>query len=422
MKIVLALALNAAFLYGLYRWLRRERQVPELGRYLLPTLALRILAGWLNAAMVLLKNEGDALQFERWARLLTAQFWAEPRGWLHTLWGDSFQFESYSLVYHGHSNTFFIMKVLSVLNLASLGNTWLNSLYLSVLGFGGCWLLVRCVTQYFPEARVGAILAFLLWPSVLYWASGITKESLLLGSAAGLVAVVVRWLYGPTGKSGWLALGALVLATLVFKMRFFFAAFLFVSLAGLALVRFFQLLGTAKQRWLQVLIFLLVPLLGGWLAGEVSPVFRFNKFSNQLIHNYTELLADSRDRPHIEFKDLAPTAESMAVNAPEAFFSALFRPFPGESASPLFVVAAVENVVLLLLLALTLASVLGGKTGPLPFAVVVALLFYCVVVLTLIGLSTPNLGTLNRYRAGVLPFLVLVQNAYVTRWLRRWPF
>ena len=40
----------------------------------------------------------------------------------------------------------------------------------------------------------------------------------------------------------------------------------------------------------------------------------------------------------------------------------------------------------------------------------------------LLGLSTPNLGTLSRYRVALLPYLLLLllQNVYVARWLNRW--
>jgi hypothetical protein len=84
-------------------------------------------------------------------------------------------------------------------------------------------------------------------------------------------------------------------------------------------------------------------------------------------------------------------------------------------------VAGLENLVLLLLVGLALLSAAQGRGGHLPFALVLALLVYCSVLAVLIGLSTPNLGTLNRYRSVLLPFVLLLalQNDYVARVLRR---
>ena len=52
---------------------------------------------------------------------------------------------------------------------------------------------------------------------------------------------------------------------------------------------------------------------------------------------------------------------------------------------------------------------------------VLALLLYCLVLAGLIGLSTPNLGTLHRYRAVLLPWLLwlLLQHDGARRLLRR---
>ncbi|MEJ7661613.1 MAG: hypothetical protein WKG07_19500 [Hymenobacter sp.] len=49
------------------------------------------------------------------------------------------------------------------------------------------------------------MLALLLWPSVVWWTAGITKEALLLGSETALVALVLPALYGPlpTAPVGW---------------------------------------------------------------------------------------------------------------------------------------------------------------------------------------------------------------------------
>ena len=80
-----------------------------------------------------------------------------------------------------------------------------------------------------------------------------------------------------------------------------------------------------------------------------------------------------------------------------------------------------ENLALLLVLGVAGVAVGRGRGGHLPFALVLALLVYCLALALLMGLSTPNLGTLNRYRAALLPPLLLLalQNDYAARLLRR---
>jgi hypothetical protein len=170
------------------------------------------------------------------------------------------------------------------------------------------------------------------------------------------------------------------------------------------------------------LAIVLVVLIGGMrLAAEVIPVLRVNKFTNQLSNNYHQLLRASLDRPHIEYADLKPTVESMLSYAPKAIVNTITRPWLGEHRQFLYVVAGLENLALLLLLSVAFMALARQRVGYLPFVLVVVLVLYCLALAALLGLSTPNLGTLNRYRAVLLPYLVflLLQNDYAARWLPR---
>ncbi|WP_400191125.1 hypothetical protein [Hymenobacter sp. B81] len=409
---------NGLLLWGLWYWLRAQRRWPDLGHFVLPTLALRLLAGCVSASA----PSADAWFFQLWSRRLTQQLWAAPDAWLHTLGHDAFYFAGKKLVYHGFSNTFFLIKLLSGLNLFSGGSLLVNALYLSLASFVGCWYLVRVLGRLFPGTRGAAIVGLLLWPSALYWSTGLTKESLLLGSGAGLLAVALRLLYGPASRRRTLLLLlALGLAVLQFKMRFFFGGVLLAGLAGLVVVRGAQHLGLVRARWLQALLFGAVLVGGVWAASEVSPVFRFNKFASQLTRTYATLRRKSEGRPHIALPALAPTAGSIAAHVPKAVGSALFRPFVWEGDSVFYGIAAFENLVLLLLAGVAGYDLARGRAAPLPFAVGLMLLTYCLVLAALLGLSTPNLGTLSRYRAPWLPLLVylLLSQPTAADWLRR---
>ncbi|QIX63219.1 hypothetical protein HER32_19395 [Hymenobacter sp. BT18] len=422
MKLLLALGLNLALLVWLSGWLRQQAKSPA-GAWLWPTLLLKLLA---TLASVLALS-ADAAYFQLWAGRMNEQAWANPLAWFRMLPTDAFHFGPHHLVFHGLSNTLFLIKVLSGLNFASGGLVWLNAGYLSLFHFVGSWRLVQALSRAFPGTPPAApVAALLLWPSCVYWTSGLTKESLLVGSAAWLTALVVEELYppAPAGRKSRL-LAALGLAILVFKMRFFFAVFLLTGLGTAVGIRVGQHLGFLRRRWAQMLVLAAVVGVGSTLAGEVLPAFRANKFTSQLMRNYSELEAESRGRPHLEYPQLKPTQASVAQHAPVAVLNSLTRPWLGESRHWKYLAAGLENLLLLGLLLTALVAVARGRAGQLPFTLVMVLLFYCVVVAVLIGLTTPNLGTLNRYRTAFLPFLLLLllQNDYAAAWLRRlsWP-
>ncbi|MGI4885861.1 MAG: hypothetical protein ACRYFR_12955 [Janthinobacterium lividum] len=423
--MALALSLNAAVLAVVLPWLRREwRACGAVWRAaLVAGLAARLLVGWLHSVHLTY----DAAYYDGLGQLLNEQLWTDPAGFLESLTGDVVRFGGQKIAYYGLSNTLFMGKVVCMLDLFSMGVTWLNGLYLSVWSFVGCWHLARALARALPATPPGAgLVALVLWPSVAYLAVGVSKEAVLLGSGTWLAALVVVRCYGPLAtRRGWRAAawwaGVAGLAVLHVKMRYFFALPLLGALLAVALVQALRRQGWARARWAQVLVLGAVLGAGTWLAPQVSVVFHLNKFTSQMLAIYAHDLELSVGQPHFEYPNLRPTAESLLAHTPQAVANTFTRPWLGESSERHYVAAGLENVVLLALGALALAALVRGRGGRLPFALAVVLLGYCLLLAALIGLSTPNLGTLIRYRSTMLPFwvLLLLQNDYAAAALRR---
>jgi hypothetical protein len=373
----------------------------------------------------------DAEFMHRMGRQLTAQLWSAPAAFYQTFTQavTVFHFKNYDAVYQSTSNTWILIKMLALLNLASLEIGWLNGLYLGVFAFMGCWKLVRALAECLPRTPAGAgAVAFLLWPSAWFWATGLSKEAVLLGSGAWLVARVLRAMYGTGSAAGWYWmrwwLGTIVLAVFHFYMRYFFATPLLGVLLGIGLAHGLQRLGLGRRHWVQALALALVLGMGAWAAPQLSVAFRINKFTRQVVKVYTDEIAHADGLPHLEYADLRPTLESVAAHAPQAVLTTLTRPWLGEAMQPMYLAAGCENLLLQSLLVLAVAALLRGRGGKFPFIWGLGLSIFCLTVAILIGLTTPIFGLLSRYRSEMLPFFVLLvlQNDYVAaglRWLAR---
>ena len=427
MKLLLAVLLNASLLAGLLRWLAAERRHAPLAlrRWLLPALGGRLLLTAISSQLL----TKDARTMSDMARTLTAAFWQQPgKVWqlaaTTRVPGAGQDFDNYSL-----SNTLFFSKLLAVLNLASLGSNTLNALYLSLLCFGGCWLLARAWVACLPATpALAPVLALLLWPTTVWWTAGIGKETVLLGSEAALVALVLPLLVPPAPGQrplgGWKLLGrvaaALALAWLAYRMRYFYALPLVAALAAIGAAQ--ALLAPQRRRW-PLLLGLGALAAGGSLAFSqiMAQVDPGNFFPFHLYESYSHGLERTAGRLHLEFPGLAPTRASMLAHAPAAAWAVLSRPWLGESANLGLLGAGLENLLLLLLLALAGLALLRGRAGRLPGPLALVLLAYCLLLAAFIGLSTPSFGTISRYRAALLPWLLLVllQNDYARRGLAR---
>jgi hypothetical protein len=116
-------------------------------------------------------------------------------------------------------------------------------------------------------------------------------------------------------------------------------------------------------------------------------------------------LSDSGDVIH--YFNLQPTVTSLLINAPWALFSGLFRPFVWEGDTVFQFFVGVENAFILLLTIATLFR--SGRIVQSPNRLLVfSIVSYSAMLCIFLALSTPNFGTLARYKVGVMPFFLLV--------------
>ncbi|MDQ3291744.1 MAG: hypothetical protein M3Q05_10690, partial [Bacteroidota bacterium] len=309
-----------------------------------------------------------------------------------------------AMKYREYSNSFFMVLLLHFLNFITGYSYYLNAVYFSLFSFFGCWQLTATITKVFPVTKVAAVLAFLFFPSVVFWSSGVLKESILVGSSALLLAVVLQLVYQPNKHLFPSSIALLIAAFFCFKIRFYFAVAYFPLLAGFALIELTaRRWHLPKQKKLYTYLFALLIL--GIGASFLHEAVNLDYFFRELINSYqTSRLATTRTA-FIDLPNLQPTFASLIQYAPKAIGSAIFRPFIGEISSVEYWLAGLENLLVLLLTIISLLSFRGHKSI-LPVTLVISLLIYIFLLAGLIGFSTANLGSVSRYKVAFMPFLV----------------
>ena len=94
---------------------------------------------------------------------------------------------------------------------------------------------------------------------------------------------------------------------------------------------------------------------------------------------------------------------SFLVNIPQGLFNSVFRPFIWEVYNPLILMSAIENLILIGFMAF---CVYWRKTERVSNLALCALL-YSTSLLAIVGMVTPIMGSLVRYKIPALPFLLL---------------
>jgi len=138
---------------------------------------------------------------------------------------------------------------------------------------------------------------------------------------------------------------------------------------------------------------------------------------NVIVENYQQFTRISVPGDFIVYPSLKPEVDSILSYAPKALISGLFRPFIWEVHTGFQLLVAIENLILLALFVTSLPRLKdvfssGQRLLLLSTAV------YVVLLCIFLALSTPNYGTLSRYKTGFISFfflLVACNNPLVNR-------
>ena len=297
----------------------------------------------------------------------------------------------------------YFLKWVSVFNFFNGNNYWITSVYFSLISFFGSWYLIRILNKYFPDLKTESIIAILFIPSIVLWGSGVIKESIAIGFLFFLNGIFVDWYFNRKLSSLKFILATLSCWVLWNLKYYWLAAWLAVVIPfiGVSLLepRLEWIKQNPKMSWV---IFLVISISG---ISLFHPNFYYYRFFSVIVDNYQAYMTLSQPENVIHFYNLDSTLWSMLINSPLALISGLFRPFIFEARNLLQTAAAIENLALLVLFGI---SAYRFRSCAYQLNLLhLALAFYIIFLCIFLALSTPNFGTLSRYKIGFTPFLWL---------------
>lgn len=392
---VISLALLAWLCYYL---LRKNRNDP----YANAGLILKLMAGLiLGIIYTYYYKGGDTFMYFQEAATVANYFMDHPFQFFQIYCNtDQVDELTNQIVFHRQPRALFFSKIVSVFYIFTGGNYWIISAYLSLINFMGIQLLVLEIGKKFEGLKKASAISFYFLPTFVFWTSGLLKESVAIGALAVAVAVVVRFsrIQDFTNFTQWVFL--IISSVLLWKLKYFYAAIAIPILFGL--IVYHAIAKSKKVRLAWVLFGFFVGLI---LVSNLHPNLYVSRVLHVIYENYKLGISDS-DGSVIQFYYFDGSWWGFLMNLPVAFFSGLFRPFVFDVSNPFQFLVALENIVVLILLIISVWKIRFRIPFKNPF--VIATSVYISSLAVLLAFATPNLGTLSRYKVGYWPFFVLL--------------
>jgi hypothetical protein len=294
-----------------------------------------------------------------------------------------------------------IIRLNTLFHFFSLGYYNVHVVFLNIFSFTGLMCLYKVFLRIIPQKKTAlAILLFLL-PSVLFWGSGLLKDGLLI-FAFGVLVYSLNNIVTNGFSSGKIIVFIFSLLLLTFT-KLYVLLIIFPGIIAWLLCR-------NKTGITVAAIFLILYAIYFALAFNLTYIFPEVNVA-EIIYwkqkNFYGLAAATNAGSVIDIPRLEISSLSILKNSIPAFFTTLIHPFPTDvNGNKLILISAIENLFILGLIAFAIwRSALNGKklTALIMFCISYVILFYI-----LIGLITPVLGAMVRYKVPVYPVLTFL--------------
>ncbi len=289
-----------------------------------------------------------------------------------------------------------IIKMVSVFNIFSRGDYYINSIFYNFLVFFGQVALYRVFIKVYPgRSRVIIIGCFML-PSMAYFSSGIHKDGIVFLMLAMLIYEVYRSL-----SENKIGVKRIMLISICLLMLFLIRHYIFIALAP-ALIGWIVSL---KFNQPSLITFTLVYLFTGLVLFNINSLIKPARPLEIITQKQSDYLHLERSETQINLSPLNPNFKSFVGNAPQALNHLLLRPYlwelPVLSLLPLNIELAIYQLLFLMFLFLRRKESNASNTPFIFFAV-----FFTLTIFLLIGYIVPNLGAIVRYRSIYLPLII----------------
>ena len=279
-------------------------------------------------------------------------------------------------------------------------NILVHLVVFNFISFIGLICFFRLISE-FVSRRKKILIAFItfLTPSVLIWGSGIMKETVLIFSLGTTLWIIYYTLF--KSFKWYYLLFLFITFPLLFITKVYVFLALVPALVWLCFYRFYP-----QKKWLSFLIIhFLIALFAFnfYLINEKFDLAQMISRKQGDFYNVITYLSKSGSAVEINYLD--GTFWSILKTVPQGLYHTFCRPHIFDSHNLLSLIAALENtfINIVLILSILFTRIRNFKPVIVMFSISLVLLLF-----SIIGITTPVLGALTRYKIPGLLFLLSV--------------
>ncbi len=324
--------------------------------------------------------------------------------------GDTFEYSS-KLIWYSAQSEFTISKISAVFGLLFFDSYYAIAICFALFSFSGLWAWYKALCKLYPDFSKEIGIAIFFIPSVIFWGSGLMKDTIALGT--------IGWLFYSFYRL-FIAKNYLISSSIIFLLSIWllYTIRIYILLAYLPPAAMWVFLENRSKIRNTFLKKIAMPffLIGGILIStQIATTITEGdtRYDLDNINRYVEInseylyyLSMQQGGSAYYLGDHDGTMQASLRLAPKAIWVTMFRPYLWESNNIVMLISAMEAFIMLIFTIFVfykvgiyrvLKTIL--KNPYLQFA-----LTFTLFIAIAVGLTSYNFGTLVRYKIPLIPF------------------
>lgn len=387
-------------------------------RYFFPALTVKIFGALaLGFIYQFYYSGGDTFNYHIYgSRIIWEAFWDSPIEGLNIFFrgsGASGIYDNYSrIAYYFDPSSYTVVQIAFLCDLFTFSTYSGTAVLFAIISFLGSWLMFQTFYLISPELHKWLAFSVLFIPSVIYWGSGILKDTITF-SCIGIAVYSTHYLF----IEKKIRLSRILMLIISLMLLYHIKIYILLALLPMIILWvFFVNLTFIKNKSLRILLMPLVVGVSITLAvfapikaGEDNPKYSINSIAKTAqitaydIRYYTGKNAGSG----YSLGELDGSFNSLIKLAPVAINVSLFRPYLWEVNNVLMLLSALESSIFFILTFLLLIRNPIGFVSSLRDPNILFCLIFSLIFAFAVGVSTYNFGTLVRYKIPMMPFYAI---------------
>lgn len=363
---------------------------------------------------------GDTTNYFIGAKAMYNVIWESPADYLFIMFNSNERIAwskfSIDTGYPPHymfrdSRTYLVMKITSLICFIAQGGFLSTTILLSIFSYKLLWGLYEIIVIRYLSIQKELAFSFLMIPSVVFWGSGIMKDTFTFSASCYAFCGVYNIFIAKKDRFK----NVLYLSVAVYIILSIKSYILFALLPGLIVFTNFERIKNVGSVFTKIIIIPVIFIGFIFLLKVILVDFSdmFGRYSSDRILEEAaiqqqDLKRDVYGSNSFDIGEFEPTIGGVLAKFPVAVNAAVFRPYLWETGSATMLMSGIENLIISLVSIYLLVIV-----GPIKIVNYIfkdPYLIFCLLFTLIlgfgVGLSTSNFGALVRYKIPFMPFFM----------------